>query len=1436
MIERVKVSTLLKSDNKEIVHQCVELYNSHISDIRNRLRVSAKISLENVYVDRKLLLIDKIVAENVTISRKIELDFLGVLDILINGLDREYHRQKGLLKAKDKKIDWLHVDGVAGVGKSTFQYEINKYYESQEDLSITPLFFDSARKDCMEKFAITLDLITQIKGIGGTPLIIIDSIDVPGFDRERQDLLNRVYDLTDVKVLSIGRRNESQELINSFTDQYLTLLEYDDNQIKEAIQKYHSEYSRVNNDLTTVVTDSFADILLNNKSLRDQFRDPLLMNMAFAAYAPNNIPIDGTLNRSSVYAVFWNKIVEHSRYDIGNGTTRSNLLKFIAYCKVMKKNDQQMKSDLNNFSILPSKGEIFQDILDSLFSDNLITSNSYDTVSFFHDSFLTYAAARYIVEGRSVDEQVGLRNLLIQEMFSKPNDNEFIINTLVEYGLLLGKESKSEFEKLLMDNESHESEDLPFRFCERFSLSIWFEIVLRSGMDDHDIQKLIDVYSRYQFMSDDIKLALKRVERSFKYELLLYMQKQDSKSYLMDLILDDFQIFDFEKIKMLLSFPMYSLTSQGFTITAASIIRCYQPADDEALQMYLKYLINPLFIKSKGRNLKHIIFEEALTLNRRLKVKIPYKELCRTLSDVLDSEDSKLNVRIEDLLAVNLRQDSWDEKKIHQVVDTLETTAAGDDLVLQCFLHALEKSIKKSSSKSFHNIMRVVDALQKYRSLNHYTIDNIITDLISSYRPANKKEAMFFLNFATEDKRFSDWQWKRSACSCLSNVSEYFVDNCDVMISNFWEILGYNNQKDHYFQFCLIHSIIDNYNATTLEGIMPLVNFLDSILLKYPKYEDTIIRIQETLFYKFEPTSNDIDSLLYLMDIILEKVSLLKKPELSNPIIGFVYIYEQKDENINLKTSLRLKYIAKIGALINTFGLVSELTECIRSLAMGVVHSEFEELIKDFTYIDSLFGEEDIQDGSDENLFAAMGNLINNYKTEDCSMVYKMFDYIAEYYRNHSYANIQDRYHIYLDKPLMNSYIGSNANELYDLLLYSIESFGKSELELKKLYSREIYECSKRCNSLSYKKLVAPLNQIASHIRLYMTDIYFTDLSDSIEELVKRFTNGNCSEFINILENPLTVLCNVCSYRQNYMLGIGSAVQTIVSQIITDDKAVIQKVCRLIDQCLQSITFRMDYNAIEKEKKRIVNLFSEREIDDMGIILPEYQVKNIRTRDNKNIAVSLMNKRTEEKENILQLIEELKKKFNKEINNIEHKIKDINIVQISNSITLIKNFIKNPKIHCKPENVDAELMYTLVFHQILLVKNDELFISYCSESSIGTAKSLLKDILLGSLEVENAIFSILREIAIFIDSADQYLPYDIGLHLLLKISLLFKKKDSNYLAEKLANYLLKQNKNDARSYTLKLCELNKILIKNFSPENENVQIMISGLLAFNDDF
>ena len=364
---------------------------------------------------------------------------------------------QSILARQDRTARLLFLVGEAGYGKTSLLWHLYNSLDSASDWE--PWFIKSTlllpansgeRLDgSTQRPRVYLEFIADaVKALIAQkkrPLVLLDTIDLLlHHEASRDDLLELLLNLLDRSCTIVAScRPQEARLLSSIDHKRISLLEYDEQELGEAVNKYISRFCaaliwRQEEEQKTSILDSVARGL----PLREVCTNPLTLRMLFTIYAPSTIPPD--INIFKLYQEYWHFRVEQD-FRAGNpiGSVKSANLRDIAAAVALvmlaegtpEMNTHRLRRSLEEIEH-PGSG------IEELISRGVLHRSETGTIAFFHQTFFEHGAARGLLFYLGIKGLSALKDRLLLRGY------DLFISPVYEQALLLAEDETSPVSKL----------------------------------------------------------------------------------------------------------------------------------------------------------------------------------------------------------------------------------------------------------------------------------------------------------------------------------------------------------------------------------------------------------------------------------------------------------------------------------------------------------------------------------------------------------------------------------------------------------------------------------------------------------------------------------------------------------------------------------------------------------------------------------------------------------------------------------------------------------------------------------------------------------------------------------------------------------------------------------------------------------------------------
>ncbi len=879
-------------------------------------------------------------------------DWSYVFSLLENGHDRTVLQAHLRRQNYDKplpqtinKINWLQVNGEAGVGKSSLLYGLfQMLFSAQSKHKYLPVLIDLSSAEDFNAFYADyqnsytpnpyienlIDKLNFIQTLGYTPLLLIDGIDVPistaNKEQTKELFLNNLKNLVhkalpternipDFKILSLGRKYESENVLATTPDFSVDLEALSKVELIQMLQNYLKVYY-AEKAYSPEELQKEAEALVERKDLSELMQNPLLLNMLLASYSPHELNDIQGIKREDIFQQYWKEIIEIKYYT--NGTklkdpVRAEIVKILGDHIINSQNISYGEdTDIRERIIheLKLESERVDGYLEDLKHDNIIVRGKN---IIFHDAFLTYAAAKYLNDKPDRGKRKQLKDKLMRNIYAF-NENGRQKDAFVEYVLMTSSEEREEILNELL-NEG---------------------IVNFSGTT----LKLPDEASL-----DIAAKAFCRIEGTLspKENIILTKYFKIIHTYL----LTNLNIANSSKIRIF------------FNISPLPYLKHLNKYDEELLKTLVKMLKISTLDKFK-MHLKDI--SDIFLIAIKNLIIAPEK----FIMDILGFLDAKQNNPEENILNNSM---SPEEQATFNTYNLLGSIPSEQE-INNIFIDVIASLAEKIKEKPLEHLLNFKNMFIRYKHLSPELSAAISHVAKNIYEPHEKLAIDLYDLLTSGEYSFSVAE---ELAAAISTQAIYFNGGIAGYVSRQVNLLRskkYSNEYIERITMAIAHIskyIEDNQSGPILD-LIEIIRFKDFSEIVKENAAKAIANISEKITYKPQ------DTIFKLLELI-EK----ERPgiNISDILAKAILILT---ENINNDHEAVILGIIKILQL-NTFhkGLIENLTKSIKNLSVNINGTP--KLI--YALLELVQHEEYIYDGT-TNLTEAINNIsLNIQKNED---------------------------------------------------------------------------------------------------------------------------------------------------------------------------------------------------------------------------------------------------------------------------------------------------------------------------------------------------------------------------------------------------------------------------------------------------------------------
>ncbi len=353
-----------------------------------------------------------------------------------------------ILARKKEAPSLILIVGEAGHGKTSLLWHL--YHSLPKSQGWEPLFIKSTlflgRNASRSTARVSLTAIfnrdsllaavAEAASRGLHPVILLDTVDLLLRDDEGRNFLLKLAFSLQEKGCSVVATCRPQEsfLLHSVEPIKLTLREYDEGELYEAINKHAARFYALS--VQKNYAEEFAHILkavARGLPVREVCANPLTLRMLFTIYAPAVITED--INVFKLYQEYWTHRVES---DLRAGSPlpapqSADLGEVTAAVAVAMLAEGTPELDARRLqSALAELGRTKEGVSD-LIDRGILHDSEAGTVAFFHQTFFEHSAARGLLMWRGTEGLTVLR----ERRRLRPND--LFVSPVYEQALLLSE-------------------------------------------------------------------------------------------------------------------------------------------------------------------------------------------------------------------------------------------------------------------------------------------------------------------------------------------------------------------------------------------------------------------------------------------------------------------------------------------------------------------------------------------------------------------------------------------------------------------------------------------------------------------------------------------------------------------------------------------------------------------------------------------------------------------------------------------------------------------------------------------------------------------------------------------------------------------------------------------------------------------------------------
>lgn len=304
----------------------------------------------------------------------------------------------------------LLVVGNAGYGKTSLLWSLHRRLRDRQSdrevlfIKATLLASEGSSLTTTPGQNVAADLKTAARYLSTratAPILLLDTVDLLLHNElDRDSTLGLVGALREIgsSIVMTCRVQEAQVLQSAIHVQRLSLGEYTDRELAEAIRKHVSRfYERPNRRQVQEHVERLQEAVARGYPLREVCYNPLTLRMLFALYAPHEIH-SHEINVFDLYGVFWEDRVVHDRRAGSGGPDHQapSLEKSAgAVALIMLAEGQPEIGRRLAVKVLARFGGETSEIED--LKARGVLQGSGDSLSFFHQTFMEYSAAQGVL-------------------------------------------------------------------------------------------------------------------------------------------------------------------------------------------------------------------------------------------------------------------------------------------------------------------------------------------------------------------------------------------------------------------------------------------------------------------------------------------------------------------------------------------------------------------------------------------------------------------------------------------------------------------------------------------------------------------------------------------------------------------------------------------------------------------------------------------------------------------------------------------------------------------------------------------------------------------------------------------------------------------------------------------------------------------------------
>jgi len=364
-------------------------------------------------------------------------------------VDRKIEQSLSQILAKRKtKAPLVLIVGEAGHGKTSLLWHV--YHSLPRADQWEPLFIKStlflgrnaSRRTARVSLTATFNRDSLLAAAadasenGLQPVILLDTVDLLLRDEEgRNFLLKLAMTLQEKRCFVVATcRPQEAMLLFSLDPIKLTLREYDESELNEAINKHAARFYAPS--VRKNYAEEFAHLLnavARGLPVREVCSNPLTLRMLFSIYAPAAIPED--INVFKLYQEYWTHRVEQD-LRAGNplgARSSPDLRKVAAGVALAMLAEGTPELDWQRLeSALTELGRT-KDGVSDLVDRGILNDSESGTVTFFHQTFFEHSAARGLLIWR------GIEGLSVLRERGRLRPNDLFVSPVFEHALLLSE-------------------------------------------------------------------------------------------------------------------------------------------------------------------------------------------------------------------------------------------------------------------------------------------------------------------------------------------------------------------------------------------------------------------------------------------------------------------------------------------------------------------------------------------------------------------------------------------------------------------------------------------------------------------------------------------------------------------------------------------------------------------------------------------------------------------------------------------------------------------------------------------------------------------------------------------------------------------------------------------------------------------------------------